>query len=150
LASALILEETLSILKELRRSFTAEPETWLGESPLPVEDYAAHRGELAARVAAGVSTVVVGAVVLYAAVEWALRREAFYESLPLYAAEMLIPLLVLSALRFVPVYRVPCLMLVEDLAFTVVLIGQFLLPSTTVSGATVILSLKNLATFRVP
>jgi signal transduction histidine kinase len=97
-------------------------------------------------VAAGVSTVVVGAVVLYAVVEWALRREVFYESLPLYAAEMLIPLLVLSALRFVPVYRVPCLMLVGDLAFTAVLIGQFLLPSTTVSGASVILSLKNLAT----
>ncbi|GBD26722.1 Signal transduction histidine-protein kinase BarA [bacterium HR30] len=104
-----------------------------------------YRGELAFQVLASAAAIVVAAVTLYAAVEWIARREVFYESLPLYLAEILIPLAAWGIGRRIPPYRSPLLLLFADLAFTCVLIAQFLIPSTTLSGAALILSLKILA-----
>ncbi len=110
------------------------------------EDYGGHRGDLAARAIPAAVWIVVGAVVLYGAIEFAIRRWVFYESLPLYVAEISIPLVVLIAGRRLPAQRAPIILLFGDLLFTGVLISQFLLPSTTVSGAALILSLKMIAT----
>ncbi len=117
----------------------AHPET---ETSHLFEQY---RGELAAQVIPRASVIVVTAVALYGIVEFIARRPVFYESLPLYVTEISIPLLFWGARRWVPPYRSPLLLLLADLTFTCVLIGQFLVPSTTLSGAALILSLKILA-----
>ncbi|GIW42944.1 MAG: hypothetical protein KatS3mg077_0226 [Candidatus Binatia bacterium] len=105
-----------------------------------------YRGELAAQALAPSVGIVVGAVCLYGAVEWITRRPVFYESLPLYIIEVTLPVLLLAVRARIALYRMPVLLLVGDLLFTTVLIGQFLLPSTQTSGAALILSLKMLAT----
>lgn len=104
-----------------------------------------YRGELAAQVLPPAVAIVVAAVALYGAVEWVARRPVFYESLPLYIAEIAIPLAAFAIRGWISPFRTPLLLLCTDLVFTCVLIGQFLLPSTTLSGAALILSLKILA-----
>ncbi|MCX8071456.1 MAG: ATP-binding protein [Candidatus Binatia bacterium] len=104
-----------------------------------------YRGELAEQTLRPVMSVVIAAVTAYGLVEWFVRPSVFYESLPLYSLELAIPLIALAIRRRIPLYRVPVLFLVADFAFTLALIGQFLLPSTGVSATALILSLKILA-----
>lgn len=110
------------------------------------QDYASHRAELAARAIVGTAATVVGAVLLYGAVEYLLRRPVFFESLPLYLAQVLIPTAIAVASRWTPARATPWLLFTGDLLFTAALTALFAFPSTTVSGAALIYSLKMIAT----
>ncbi len=133
----------LSRLGAHNRRFAGHP------ASAPASDEAAifehYRRELAAQVIPATAAIIVSAVALYGAVEWLVRRPVFYESLPLYLFEIAIPLGLAALRRWVPLRWAPRLLLLGDFLFTLVLIAQFLVPSTTISGAAVILSLKILA-----
>lgn len=116
------------------------------DSPIPALDYASHRADLAARAIVGAAATIVGAVALYGAVEFLVRRPVFFESLPLYLVEVLIPTAIGVASRWIPARFAPWLLFVGDLLFTAAITGLFVLPSTTVSGAALIYSLKLIAT----
>jgi PAS domain S-box-containing protein len=87
----------------------------------------------------------VGSSAVYALFDLFLQSERFWPTAPAYAAQILLPLLALVALR----YRrdaPAAMMLATDLSFTAAMASQLLSPATSISGGAVMLSLKMLAT----
>ena len=108
--------------------------------------YAAQREQL---IAAGFPTtalVVFGVTLLYQCADLIFVPAAFRAELKVDLLQLSIPLLALALARGPFRGRVERVALGADLAYTAVLAGRLLLPTTTVSGTALFLSLKMLAT----
>jgi signal transduction histidine kinase/PAS domain-containing protein len=107
--------------------------------------YAQHRARAVAESFSAAAWIVAGVIVFYALIDLWSSPAAFRESLTPYLLEIALPsvgmLLVRGPLRS----RSEWVACGVDLGFTVVLIGQMLLPTTTQSGSALALSLKMLA-----
>ncbi len=112
------------------------------EAPAP--SYREHRQRL---IAAGFPTaagVVFVLIAIYAVPD--LYKSARPWEVASYAAELAIPLLALLLARSVMRNHVEGVVLLADFAFTAVLTARLLIPSTTLSGTALFLSLKMVAT----
>jgi PAS domain S-box-containing protein len=115
-----------------------------GDTVLPAPSYAAHRGRALAAAFPTAVAVIVAVTLIYAVADLVKTRAAGQAAS--YALELAIPVLGLLLARGALRQRAEAVALGTDLAFTAVLAGRLLLPTTTISGTALFLSLKLLAT----
>jgi hypothetical protein len=115
-----------------------------GKTAAPAPSYAAHRERSLAAAFPIALAVVAGATLSYAIVD--LPRAPTIGQFATYGIELLIPLVAWWLSRSVMRGRVEAAAVATDLCFTLVLAGRLFLPTTTVSGTALFLSLKLLAT----
>jgi PAS domain S-box-containing protein len=115
-----------------------------GDTVSPAPSYAAHRGRALVAAFPTAAAVIVAVTLIYAVVDL-IKTPAAGQVLS-YALELAIPLVGLLLVRGALVQHPEGVALATDLAFSAVLAARLLLPTTTVSGTALFLSLKLLAT----
>ncbi len=108
--------------------------------------YAAHRERLIAAGFPAATLLVFGVTLLYQLADLIASPVAFRDEFAINLLQLLIPLVALALARGPLRHRVHLVALGMDFAYTAALAGRLLLPTTTVSGTALFLSLKMLAT----
>jgi signal transduction histidine kinase len=115
-----------------------------GASVSPAASYALHRQRVLASAFPIAAVVIVALTTFYAAVDMIWRPNA--AQLATYALEIAVPLVALALARGPMARHAEAMAFAADLAFTAVLAGRLMIPSTTESGTALFLSIKMLAT----
>ena len=115
-----------------------------GDTVSPAPSYAAHRERVVASAFSSVIAVIAAVTLVYAGAD--LFKTSTDGQWLTYALVLAIPLLGLLLARSLSTEHAEGVALATDLCFTAVLAGRLLLPTTTVSGTALFLSLKLLAT----
>ena len=115
-----------------------------GASVSPAASYALHRQRVLASAFPIAAVVIVALTVTYAAIDMMWRPNA--AQLATYALEIAVPLVALALARRPLARHAEAMAFAADLAFTAVLAGRLMIPSTTESGTALFLSIKMLTT----
>jgi len=115
-----------------------------GASVSPAASYALHRQRVLASAFPIAAVVIVALTITYAAIDMMWRPNT--AQLATYALEIAVPLVALALARGPLARHAEAMAFAADLAFTAVLAGRLMIPSTTESGTALFLSIKMLAT----